>query len=347
METPILYFNVLNFRSNTPNRETTSVAEYRLLNYAGPKGKAMPGILVADKVLDLGKSIAIYKRKNPVKFGFDSTLAVFADWPKAKLALKKIADEFTKSPKSAYAKIAVPLKRVKLLAPILYPSSVFCIAANYRDHTMEIGNTGVMPDKETRTPVFFQKTPAQTIVGHNAKIHLPLTSTAIDWEAELAIVIGKPCYNVTKEKARDYVAGYMVLNDMSIRGPKLEDAVTPELKKFRNDRFRRKNFDGSCPIGPWITPKDFVKDPYDQKIQLWVNGELMQNGNSRDMHYNIEEQISYLSQNITLQPGDVITTGTPAGVGKGKGMFLKAGDKITTTIGNLGTLETSFIPPKS
>lgn len=323
------------------------MAEYRLLNYAGPKGKAMPAMLVDDKVLDLAKAIAIYKRKNPVKFGFDSTLAVLADWPKAKVTLQKIANEYAKNAKSAYAKIAVPLKRVKLLAPLLYPSSVFCIASNYRDHRAEMGNQDPMPDKATRTPVFFQKTPAQTIVGHGAKIHLPGTSTAIDWEAELAVVIGKPCFNVTKEQALDYVAGYMVLNDMSIRGPKADEATTPELKKFRNDRFRRKNFDGSCPIGPWITPKDFVKDPYDQPIQLWVNGELMQNGNSRDMHYNIEEQISYLSQNITLRPGDVVTTGTPAGVGKGKGIFLKAGDKITTTVGQMGTLETSFIPSKT
>jgi 2-keto-4-pentenoate hydratase/2-oxohepta-3-ene-1,7-dioic acid hydratase in catechol pathway len=323
------------------------VAEYRLLNYAGQKGKAMPAILVNDQVLDLAKALTIYKRKNPVKFGYENTLAVLADWPKAKTAFKKIADEFSKNAKSAYAKIAIPLKRVKLLAPILYPSSVFCIASNYRDHRAEMGNTDAMPDKATRTPVFFQKTPAQTIVGHGAKIHLPHTSTAIDWEAELAIVIGKPCYNITVDQARDYVAGYMVLNDMSIRGPKAEEATTPELKKFRNDRFRRKNWDGSCPIGPWITPKDFVKDPYDQTIKLWVNGELMQNGNSRDMHYNIEEQIAYLSQHITLQPGDVITTGTPAGVGKGKGMWLKAGDKITTTVGQMGTLETSFIPPKT
>jgi 2-keto-4-pentenoate hydratase/2-oxohepta-3-ene-1,7-dioic acid hydratase in catechol pathway len=323
------------------------VAEYRLLNYAGPKGKALPAILINDKVLDLTKAIAIYKRKNPVKFGFDSTLALLADWPKAKVALKKIADEFAKNPKSAYAKIATPLKRAKLLAPILYPSSVFCIASNYRDHRAEMGNQDPMPDKATRTPVFFQKTPAQTIVGDGAQIHLPGTSTAIDWEAELAVVIGKPCFNVTTEQALDYVAGYMVLNDMSIRGPRAEDATTPELKKFRNDRFRRKNFDGSCPIGPWITPKDFVKDPYDQSIQLWVNGDLMQNGNSRDMHYNIEEQISYLSQNITLRPGDVVTTGTPAGVGKGKGIFLKAGDKITTTVGQMGTLETSLRPPKT
>jgi 2-keto-4-pentenoate hydratase/2-oxohepta-3-ene-1,7-dioic acid hydratase in catechol pathway len=324
------------------------LAEYRLLNVAGPGGKAIPGILVGADVLDLTIAGPIFARRSKKPLGFDttSTLTILAAWPKAKRALAQIAAEHEKAEKkSPYAKAAKPLKKAKLLAPLLYPSSVFCIAANYGDHHAEMGGGG-MPDKSIMSPVFFQKTPAQTIVGQDAKIPLPHTSTAIDWEAELAIVIGKPCFNVPKEKALDYVAGYMVLNDMSIRGPGRDDADTPQKRQFRGDRFRRKNFDGSCPIGPWITPKDFVKNPYDLKIQLWVNGELKQDGNSGHMHYNIEEQISYLSQHLTLQPGDVITTGTPAGVGKGKGTYLKAGDKITTTVGNLGTLETSFVPSK-
>lgn len=325
------------------------MAEYRLLNFAGPKGAAIPGILVGDDVLDLTVAAPIFARraKKPLGFDVSSTLKILAAWPKAKAAFQKIANEHAKATKkSPYAKVAKPLKRVRLLAPLLYPSSVFCIAANYSDHHAEMGGGSNMPDKSVMSPVFFQKAPAQTIVGQGAKIPLPHTSTAIDWEAELAVVIGKPCFNVPKEKALDYVAGYMVLNDMSIRGPSREEADTPAKRQFRGDRFRRKNFDCSCPIGPWITPKEFVKDPYDLKIQLWVNGELKQDGNSGQMHYNIEEQISYLSEHLTLQPGDVITTGTPAGVGKGKGTYLKAGDKITTTIGNLGTLETSFVPPK-
>ena len=325
------------------------MTEYRLLNIAGPKGAAIPGILVGDDVLDLTVAAPIFARRSKKPLGFDtsSTLSILANWSKAKGALAKIAAEHEKSEKkSPYAKAAKAQKKVKLLAPLLYPSSVFCIAANYSDHHAEMGGDPNMPDKSINAPVFFQKTPAQTIVGQGAKIPLPHTSTAIDWEAELAVVIGKPCFNVPKEKARDYVAGYMVLNDMSIRGPSREQATTPQLRQFRGDRFRRKNFDGSCPIGPWITPKEFVKDPYNLKIQLWVNGEIKQDGNSGNMHYNIEEQIAYLSQHLTLQPGDVITTGTPAGVGKGKGTYLKAGDKITTTVGNLGTLETSFVPSK-
>ena len=325
------------------------MTEYRLLNFAGAKGAAVPGILVGDEVLDLTIAAPIYARraKKPLGFAIASTLTILAGWSKAKAALAKIAKEHAASAgkKSPYAKAAKPLKRAKLLAPLLYPSSVFCIAANYSAHHAEMGG-GDMPDKSVMSPVFFQKTPAQTIVGQGAKIPLPHTSTAIDWEAELAVVIGKPCFNVSKEKARDYIAGYMVLNDMSIRGPSRDEANTPQARQFRGDRFRRKNFDGSCPIGPWITPKEFVKNPYDLKIQLWVNGDLKQDGNSGQMHYNIEEQIAYLSDHLTLQPGDVITTGTPAGVGKGKGTFLKSGDKITTTVGNLGTLETSFVPSK-
>jgi len=326
------------------------VIDYRLLNFAGPKGKVIPGIKVGDDVIDLTIAAPIYARRAKKKLGFEvgSTLDILKVWPKAKTALAKLAADHAKTAPgkaSPYAKAVKPLKRVKLLAPILYPSTVFCIAANYADHHAEMGSS-TMPDKNVMPPVFFQKTPAQTVVGHGAEIPLPHTSTQIDWEAELAIVIGKPCFNVPKEKALDYIAGYMVLNDMSIRGPSRADAVTPVQKQFRGDRFRRKNFDGSCPIGPWMTPKDLVKNPYDLKIQLWVNGELKQNGNSGAMHYNLEEQISYLSEHLTLQPGDVITTGTPAGVGKGKGTYLKAGDKITTTVGNLGTLETSFVPSK-
>ena len=246
--------------------------DYRLLNFAGPKGKAIPGIKVGDEVIDLTIAAPIYARRAKKKLGFEvaSTLDILKVWSKAKTALAKLAADHAKydGKKSPYAKAVKPLKRVKLMAPILYPSTVFCIAANYADHHAEMGSP-TMPDKNVMPPVFFQKTPAQTVVGHGAEIPLPHTSTQIDWEAELAIVIGKPCFNVPKEKVFDYIAGYMVLNDMSIRGPSKADAITPAQKQFRGDRFRRKNFDGSCPTGPWLTPKELVKNPYDLKIQLW------------------------------------------------------------------------------
>ena len=152
------------------------MTEYRLLNIAGPKGAAIPGILVGNDVLDLTVAGPIFARRAKKPLGFDtsSTLRILASWPKAKGVLAKIAAEHEKAAKkSPYVKAAKAQKRVKLLAPLLYPSSVFCIAANYGDHHAAMGGGG-MPDKSINSPVFFQKTPAQTIVGQNAQIPLPM-----------------------------------------------------------------------------------------------------------------------------------------------------------------------------
>jgi 2-keto-4-pentenoate hydratase/2-oxohepta-3-ene-1,7-dioic acid hydratase in catechol pathway len=298
--------------------------DFRLLTYKDNDGKARPGLLVGDGVVALEAA---------------STLELLADWEAALPKLREIAAD-------ADAAGRIPLSQVSLMAPILYPSSIFCAASNYAAHHAEMsGANDAMPDTKTVPPVFFLKTPSQTVIGTGENIHLPRTSTAIDWEAELAVVIGKPAYSVSPDEAMDYVAGYTVMNDMSIRGKRGNDLTAAE-RKFRADRFRRKNFDGSSPMGPWITPKELVPDPYDIPIKLWVNGELMQDGRTGDMHYKIEQQISYLSEHLTLRPGDVISTGTPAGVGAGRNMYLKAGDAIVTTLGDLGTLETVFIDPK-
>ncbi len=310
--------------------------QYRLLSFKGDKGKPTPGILVDKTVVNLQKV-----KKAPVDT--TSTLTMLETWSRSNGWLKKVAAEVAAGKHKPACK---PLSRTQLLAPLLYPGNIFCIASNYVDHRKEMGNTAPMPNKEIDAPVFFLKTPRQVVVGNDAKIHLPRTSTAIDWESEVAVVIGKPAFWVKKEDAFKYVAGFTILNDMSIRGPSAAEAKTPQDQAFRRDRFRRKNWDGSTPMGPWITPRQYVKDIYDQPIQLWLNGKQMQDGNSGNMWYKIEEQIAYLSQHLTLAPGDVITTGTPAGVGKGRGLFLKAGDKIVTTIGGLGTLSTSFVKPK-
>ncbi len=298
--------------------------DFRLLTYKDNDGKARPGLLLGGEVVAIEAA---------------STLELLADWDAALPMLRAIAADTGAAQRT-------PLSQVSLMAPILYPSSIFCIASNYAAHHAEMsGANDVMPDTKIVPPVFFLKTPGQTVIGTGENIHLPRTSSAIDWEAELAVVIGKPAYSVSPEEAMDYVAGYAVMNDMSIRGKRGNDLTAAE-RKFRADRFRRKNFDGSSPMGPWITPKELVPDPYDISIKLWVNGELMQDGRTGDMHYKIEQQISYLSEHLTLRPGDVISTGTPAGVGAGRNMYLKAGDAIVTTLGDLGTLETVFIDPK-
>lgn len=316
---------------------------FRLLNYKGSNGKPRPGLLVKGRVVDLTNALG---QERAAGFPVTSTLDILAAWDRARPALAAIAEAADGDPKGSLAGGAPALDDVELMSPLLYPSSIFCIAANYADHHKEMSGESTLPDKRTVTPTFFQKTPRQTVVGHGARIHLPRTSTAIDWEAELAVVIGRPAFGVSVDDAMDYVAGFTIMNDMSVRAPRRHENNTEADRKLRADRFRRKNFDGSSPLGPWITPREFVKDPYDLPIKLWVNGQLMQDGNSRHMHYTIEEQISYLSEHLTLWPGDVISTGTPAGVGAGKGIYLKAGDEIVTTVGDLGTLTTTFVPSK-
>ena len=131
----------------------------------------------------------------------------------------------------------------------------------------------------------------------------------------------------------DYVAGYTIMNDLSLR-----DQGARTDWNFRVDWFAHKCFDTSAPMGPWITPKSQIKDIYDVNLKLWVNDELMQNASSKYMHFNIAEQISYLSERLTLRPGDVISTGTPSGVGRPRGIFLKPGDTVTMEVEGIGKM---------
>jgi 2,4-diketo-3-deoxy-L-fuconate hydrolase len=162
---------------------------------------------------------------------------------------------------------------------------------------------------------------------------LPRTSSQIDWEAEIGVVIGRAAHDVSLDQAMNCVAGYTIVNDLSAR-----DLNRREDWTFGTDWFRGKSFDGSAPMGPWITPAEAIPDPHNLVIQLCVNDQLMQDSSSRQMHFNIPEQIQYLSEQLTLRPGDVISTGTPAGVGRPRGIYLKPGDEVTITIEGLGTL---------
>ena len=317
---------------------------FSILNYDsdGGGGGPRPGILVDRTVLDIAGALEI---QGETELPAESTLALLARWDDALPAFEAIADGFADDPGGPLKRCARPVKDVTLLAPLLYPGTIFCIARNYADHAKEMSGKP-LADKQTSAPTFFTKTPAQAVVGTGAPVHLPSTSARIDWEAELAVIIGKPVFKAKVEDAMEAVAGFTIMLDLSIRGPTEAEATTPALKRFRADRFRRKNFDGSAPLGPWLTPAHLVKDVYDQSIKLWVNDELMQDGNSGDMHFTIEEQIAYLSQQLTLMPGDVIATGTPAGVGRPRGIFLKPGDGVTATIGDLGSLDITIEAPK-
>ena len=210
-------------------------------------------------------------------------------------------------------KTTIPLKDVRLLAPTA-PSKIVCVGRNYVDHAKELGN------EVPKVPLIFLKTPSSVIADGEAVL-LPPQSTQVEHEGELVAVIGKRGRNVTAESAKEYILGYTIGNDVTAR----------DLQKTDGQWTRAKGFDTFCPFGPWIDT-DF--DPSDALITCRVNGQMRQLSSTRDMIFNIGVLIAYISSVMTLEPGDLIFTGTPAGVGA-----LKPGDVVEVEIDGLGVLK--------
>ncbi|MGX6570212.1 fumarylacetoacetate hydrolase family protein [Cupriavidus necator] len=218
--------------------------------------------------------------------------------------------------------------------------------ANYRDHVVAMAKAFNMdlttdPKADGVSPWHFIKAGRGTLSAHRQALPYPSHTRMLDWEAELAVVIGKACRNISPGDALDCVAGYTIANDLSARDNLRREQVDAS-SPFRFDWIGYKCFEGSCPLGPYLTPAAFVASPEALDIKLWVNDELKQNSNTSNHLYTVAEQIAYLSERLTLYPGDVLLTGTPAGVGMESGVFLKRGDSIRVWIDGLGELETSL-----
>ncbi|HZA02247.1 MAG TPA: fumarylacetoacetate hydrolase family protein, partial [Hyphomicrobiaceae bacterium] len=234
-----------------------------------------------------------------------------------------------------------PLKRVKLLAPVRWPSAIYCAGANYADHAAEMArrmNRPLEPDPHTQGLKAWHFIKASRVLADpGATVKISGLSNEMDWEVELAAVIGRPAKNVSEEKALDYVAGYTAANDLSARD-RGRRANISDTSPFKADWTKHKSFDGSCPLGPWIVPASDIGNPQNLGLKLWVNDVLKQDSNSKHMIFNLAEQIAQLSNGTTLHPGDLILTGTPAGVGAARGEFLKPGDVVKIWIEEIGTL---------
>ncbi len=307
--------------------------EFRLLSYRGEIGIPRAGLLIGgDKVMDVERAFGL-RDKRSEKSHPSSVLTILEDWRTHLPVLRDIAEN---SRDFASAMIGT-LSGIHLAAPIIYPPNIYCAAANYLDHNKEMRD-GQLPDKTQGRPFFFNKLPRQTVIGPDEPIQIPYAEANVDWEAEIGVVIGRPCRNVPASEAMEYAAGLIILNDLSNRA-----------RGFRKDWFFKfdwlggKSFNTSAPTGPWVTPLEFIKDPHNLTIQLWVNDVLMQNASSSQMYFTIPEQIEYLSELFTLLPGDIISTGTPPGVGHARGIYLKPGDIVTITIEGLGTLKNLVI----
>lgn len=226
---------------------------------------------------------------------------------------------------------SIPLSEIKLLAPIPKPQrNVFCVGKNYHEHLKEVSQTAASADSIPEYPIFFTKAD-NCIIGPNQSIQLPKhLSSKIDYEAELAVVISKTAKNITRAQADDHIFGYMIANDVTAR----------DIQKRHQQWFLGKSMDTFLPMGPWIVTKDEI-GKQDLLIKCWVNGELRQESSISKMIFDIPSLIVTLAAGITLQPGDIIATGTPAGVGMGFNppRFLKAGDHIKIHISHIGDLE--------
>ncbi|MDI6805768.1 MAG: fumarylacetoacetate hydrolase family protein [Candidatus Bathyarchaeia archaeon] len=217
------------------------------------------------------------------------------------------------------------LSETTLLAPITFPPKIICLGLNYRDHAAE--QNAPIPDE----PIIFLK-PHTTIIGPNERIVKPSFVNQLDYEAELAIVIGKKAKNVRVSEAKSYIFGYTIMNDVSARDIQFKD------KQWT----RGKSFDTFAPIGPCIATVNQIEDAINLSIRTWVNGELRQNSTTKNMVFTVEEILHHLSRVMTLEPCDIIATGTPAGVGfaiKPKPKFLQIGDVVRIEIEKIGVLE--------
>jgi 2,4-didehydro-3-deoxy-L-rhamnonate hydrolase len=290
------------------------MTEFKLLTYADEGGAARPGLLVAGRVVDVNDSA-------------QSTLALIQDWETAEPLLAARAEA------AEAAGEGWPLADVRLLAPLLYPPAIYCAGANYMDHAREMAGGDAGVDKSQKQPYFFLKS-QHCVIGPNEPIRLPRVSEQVDWEAEFAVVIGKPARNVPVERAHEYVAGYTIMNDVSAR----DLGRRPDWPRFGVDWFGHKNFDTAAPMGPWIVPASQISDHTGLGIRLWVNQEKMQDSTISQLIFDVAEQIEYLSRRMTLHPGDVISTGTPSGVGRPRGIFLRPGDVVRVEIDGIGEL---------
>ncbi|HZU07909.1 MAG TPA: fumarylacetoacetate hydrolase family protein [Chloroflexota bacterium] len=295
------------------------------------RGARRAALLVDDTWVDI--ATAAQARGGPAigPAGLD-LLGILQGWDTWLPWLRELADRVSaEAPASAERLDPDP---ATLRLPFM-PRQIYAAGANYYDHAVEMG--GQRPDKSKQEPYFFYKN-LSSVIGPNEPIVIPPEVTQPDWEAELAAVIGRPARRVSADRALDYVAGYTIMNDVSCRNL---GRRTDQPWPF--DWLLAKGWETFAPFGPWLVPAEFIPDPQHLDIRLWVNDELKQNTNTSDMIHTTAEQIAWISRVARLMPGDVISTGTGAGVGRPRGTFLKPGDRVTIEIERVGRLENPVV----
>lgn len=256
-----------------------------------------------------------------------------AEWEVSAAVLKQLAQALPTMLATGRV-TALPAQSYRLCAPYL-PGRIFGAVSNFYEHAREMGTE--LSAREESAPFCFMKADS-SVTATETDVRMPADTEKLDWEVELGVVIGKTCRKVTVEDAYDYIAGYTVFNDVTAR-----DLNRRSDYPFKHDWFRGKSHDTFGPMGPWLVPRDCIERPQELRMQLSVNGEMMQDGTADAMIFNIAEQIAYLSSILTLRPGDLLATGTPNGVGMGRGVYLEVGDEMVATIEHIGSIRNRVV----
>ncbi|HVY82867.1 MAG TPA: fumarylacetoacetate hydrolase family protein [Steroidobacteraceae bacterium] len=294
-----------------------------------------PGLLLGDRVVRLG--------------GFGSVLAILASWDRNFAELCRLAETHR-------AAESVDVRELRVHAPLEMPRQIFCTIANYRSHILDTVRDPALrlrlgePDtpecharaaqaiaQRLRSPPYVCLKLPSTVIGPDEPLTLPGEAQRLDWELELAVIVGRAGRRIPRTEAMSYVAGYTLANDITAR----DLVVRPDLPRLGSDWLQSKNAPGFLPLGPYIIPAAFIPDPYALRLTFRLNGEVMQDELVDDMLFDIATQIEYISKYAQLLPGDVICTGTPAGCGFRYQRFLKQGDVMEGSAPGLGVLRTS------
>lgn len=267
----------------------------------------------------------------------DDLMALLPPDGKNHAAVTKIAGWVERQGDALPAASRVETAKVELLVPLPRPNKLFLLAGNYASHIQEGG--GIAPERLETFPYVFMKPPSTTLTDPHKPVVIPsISPNNIDWELELAVVIGRTARHVKEADALKYVAGYTVVNDISDR----KFRPNPDRKERKNDSFfdwlHGKWHDSFCPCGPCVTSVDAISDPQKLAMKLSVSGDEKQNASTGQQIFPVAAVIEFVSNICTLEPGDIISTGTPSGVGSASGTFLKPGDKIEAWIEGIGTL---------
>jgi 2-keto-4-pentenoate hydratase/2-oxohepta-3-ene-1,7-dioic acid hydratase in catechol pathway len=310
-------------------------------------GKVRLGLVLGNRMLDIaGANAALMKAAGLPQIQIPSEMRELIEtYDRIKQRLYQIANYYKAAANSDGAPFVFDVEKVSIKAPIKYPYNILAIAANYKLHAGEMFPPGspqqkaaleANPDKED--PVFFSKSPRSCIIDPGDTFLIPANRN-IDWEGELAIVMGRPAFHISEGSAHDYVFGYSIMYDLSDRG----GAGRPLTGMFPGPNwFAGKSRDRAAPFGPFILPKEFAPNPPHLRIVTKVNGITKQDGNTENWIWDEPHMVRYLTSILTLYPGDVISSGTPDGVGAGRKPpeFLKPGDTVTIEIDRIGVLTT-------